>query len=181
MNQELADLILKEKTAISRNAWKAVFNKFLNDITGFVQPLGHGTASGHLESILQYGLGARKPPDASSPCLNSMCDLKKRDGLIASYAFATWNKTNDLGIDARQITKRDVIDRYAEVNPLIDSWLKKFILRRIATKYIKTRGKRAGYGVLLVYDGEGSAICNYCNRAVPSEVDCITIIHKKQL
>lgn len=181
IGEGLADLILEERTRILGEMWKAIFDNFFADLVRFAQPLGHGTTSNHLESILQYGLGGHKPANASSPHLNSVCDLKKPDGLIACYAFATWNRTDKLAIESKKVTGRDVIDRYAKVNPLVDSWLKKFILRRIAKKYIKIRGAQQGHAVLLVYDCDGSAICNYRNSTIPSEIDCKTIIDMERL
>lgn len=84
-----------------------------------------------------------------------MCDLHKPDGLLACYAFATWNKTERLAVNAATITGQDVIDRYA--------------------------GDMAGYPTLLVYDGEGKAMCEYHNKNIPSEVDCKTIMDSKLL
>lgn len=152
------------------------FQNFSEDLKGLKQPLGHGTFSDYLESILVYGLGTHKPKRAFSPTITSMCDLHKEDGLIACYAFATRNKTDMLNIDATKITGKDVVSRYAEVNPFFKIWWRRILLRAITWLYNIKRGKPYGFPTLLIYEGNSAAECEYRNKNIPSEVNCKTIL-----
>jgi hypothetical protein len=172
----LAQDILLQREETPGEVWKPVFEQCNAEIEKYIQPLGHGTSSDHLESILLEGLGAKKPDESFSPALNSMCDLHIPDGFLGSYAFATWNDLSNLVVNAERITRRDIIDRYAEQNPHIDNWLKKILLRKIAKQYSEKRGRRNGYPVLLIYDGQGQANVNYRGKNIPSEVDCKSIL-----
>lgn len=178
---DLSHLILNRGLAIETASWLPVFTEFKRQVGNLRQPLGHGTTSGFLESILRLGLGAVKPGNSFSPELNSLCDLHIPDGIMAMYAFATWNETNKLAIDATKITGRDVVARYAETNPLIDEPLKLFLLRQMAKQYISKRQDKEGSPVCLIYEGDGKVDCNYRGRNVPSEVDCYQILSAQML
>ncbi len=178
---ELAHFITKNKENIAHEIWMRFLQKLFEDLTKFEQPLGHGTFSDYLESILMHGLGSYKPKNAFSPNITSMCDLHKKDGVIASYAFATRNRTDMLAVDAAKITGRDVISRYAGVNPFFKVWWRRLLLRIMGRLYNIKRGNPSGFPVLLIYDGNNEAECEYRNKNIPSEVNCKTILTSNAL
>ncbi|MDA2936044.1 hypothetical protein MYX06_02405 [Patescibacteria group bacterium AH-259-L05] len=136
-------------------------------------PVAHGTSSEYLESIIEYGLGAKPPRNASHPERIGVCDLRFKDGLLGAYAIALRGKTKhpDLCIHARTVGSGSIIQRYVatlEVNKKeaikirIGLWI-------IGLLYRLKRGKMQGWPILLIYDTEGKIQMEKAPNRTPSE------------
>lgn len=143
--------------------YREVLGKFNESVNNLRQPLAHGTTSDNLVSILEKGLGidlAGKPPVETA----SLTDLKQPDGLLGAYAFARVN-SRDLAVKSEDITGKDIITRYAEINSLVDE-------QELREKFRVYREKKTqtGFPVVLVYES-GSMQLEHVNPKIPSEVE----------
>jgi hypothetical protein len=132
-----------------------VFNEKLES---FDSPLGHGTTSEHLKSILETGLGGVVPENSYAQSI-SLTDLEKPDGLLGAYAFARMN-TQDL-----EFIGEDVVTRYSELNSLVDV----VSLKAQFQKYKDLRNP-TGFPVVCVFEGKDVKF-EYMNPRIPSEVE----------
>lgn len=125
------------------------------------QPLGHGTTSDHLKSILVDGLGSSVPDNAFDGT-KSLFDLSREDGVVGAYLFARFN-INDLEI----ITDDDLIYRYVSLagdaipyEKLVESF-----------ELYHTKRQQQGYPVVLIYDGQGEINVGTPNPNAPVELE----------
>src|SRR3989338_6951983 len=98
--------------------YRALGEKLRTQIVSLQVPLGHGTTSEHLQSILTKGLGADTSKRVYANT-KSAVDLRQPDGLLAGYLFARFN-TDELELTSDQLYEGDLVSRYVKLNPKID-------------------------------------------------------------
>ncbi len=133
-------------------------------IAAMETPLGHGTTSEYLASILEKELGGIQPEKAFAGT-KSATDLRVPDGLLGAYLFSRFT-TESLEVTSEQLSGEDAIARYARLNPDITEER----LREAFAAYVEKR-KPEGFPVLFVYDGGKDAMIRNVNPRVPSEVE----------
>mgnify|MGYP001576800790 FL=1 len=67
---------------------KEIVNDFNFVLESYTTPIGHGTSSEYLGSILQHSLGGKIPENSWRPGKIAVTDLRQSGGLVGAYAFA---------------------------------------------------------------------------------------------
>jgi hypothetical protein len=167
--------IIKNPTLSTIKEFLPIWQDFLYQIKNFKQPIAHGTSSTEFLGIIKEGgLITGQIKSAFSKKYISLSDLNEKDGLLASYGFAIRNDWDELSVIAEPITNRDIVSRYADVNPLLKGFkgpLFRYFLRKAIKEYISIRGPNEGYPVYIVFDGENKVPVELVRpEQIPSEL-----------
>lgn len=166
----IATVITEQRETTSKETWSPAIKLFWENVGNLSQAWGHGTSSILFDQILENGLRTNAVADAT--CQNiCVSDLKKPDGFLAAYPFAIGRSISALTVNSQKLTGRDIVYRFSQVNPLIDSWWKKFLLRRMGNLFLKNRKTLLGYPVYLVFEPSEEMDFYYRRPTfVPSEI-----------
>ena len=181
--------ILKNGKNTPETVWKLIWEELTQRIKSLNQPLGHGTRTDKLESILKNGLDQTFANTTTHPEFTgrSFCfALDTKDGLTGAQVFSLMldfpaGFTSSLVIRADIEMKESFIDRYAQLNPNYASPQAHAHLESACNHYCQVHGDPNGVPLMLIFDGQNEIEANRSVPQTPSEAHLFSVLTKDYL